>query len=112
MNITVNQTKQILNFFPTIPDLTRVFDSRVGYEYTDCLDRTHSYNDDGESFLTSQYDDSYMVTSIELMFQSGNMDDDDTIKEYMTKTLGICEDEFQVDLNMLNGNAWMKIVIR
>lgn len=113
MKITVNEAKRILNFVPTIPELIRVFDSRVDYEYTnDILDRTYSHDDDGESFLKYKYDDSCMVTSIELLFQSGNMNDDDTIKEYMTKTLGISEDDFQIDWDMLGGDAWMKIVIR
>ena len=112
MKITVNEAKQILNFVPTIPDLIRVFDSRVDYEYTNLLDRTYFYDDDGESFLKYKYDDSYMVTRIELLFHSGNMDDDDTIQKYMTDTLGISEDDFEIDWDMLGGNVWMKIVIQ
>lgn len=87
MKITKEIAKQIVDFFPTIPDVVNVFDTHI------------------------LYDDEDNVATIEFLFQSGNMNDDDTIKEYMTKTLGISENDFDVKWDMLNGNSWMYILI-
>lgn len=109
MQLKVKQAKDILSFVPTIEYLIQVFDSSIVYQnkYDECI-----LSDDGENFLRMQdVNENYVVTSIEILFQSGNMDDDDTIKEYMTKTLGISEDDFEIDWNVLNGNEWMYIRI-
>lgn len=87
MKITKEIAKQIVDFFPTIPDVVKVFDTHI------------------------LYDDENNVATIEFLFQSGNMNDDDAIKEYITKTLGISEDDFEIDWDLLNGNAWMYILI-
>ena len=87
MKITKEQAKQIVDFFPTIPYVINVFDTHI------------------------LYDDENNVAIIEFLFQSANMNDDDTIKEYMAKTLGISEDDFEIQWDWLNGNVWMYICI-
>lgn len=109
MQLKVKQAKDILSFVPTLEYLTQVFESNIVYQNKN---NEFILSDDGENFLRMQDDnEKYVVTSIEILFESGNMDDDDTIKEYMTKTLGISEDDFEIDWNMIGGNAWMYIRI-
>lgn len=109
MELTVKQAQDILNFVPTIEYLIKVFDSSIVYQnkYNECI-----LSDEGENFLRMQDDnEKYVVTSIEILFQSGNMDDDDTVRDYMTNTLGIDKDSFEVEWDMLGGNVWMRMSI-
>lgn len=108
MKITVRQAQGILNFLPTVEGVINVIDARVAYANKKVR---YNYDEIGETFMTVDDNDEYVVTEIEFLFQSGNMDDDDTIGRYMTETLGISKDEFEIEWDMIGGNAWMYMAI-
>jgi hypothetical protein len=108
MKLCIEKTKQILDFVPTISGVKKVCDeSQVHYAYG-----TQDFHLSRDLFLQcyKSIDQRCICNKIEICVRCGNTTAPYAIHQYMTETLGISKNDFEMYATPIGKNV-LKIVI-